>query len=500
MSRDLESALLQALSKTDAVVSDHLATELRCSHQEVVGAAKSLEADGYILSELQTKQRWKLSAEALEILSKGSPEFRLWEMLSGGPVSQAAAQERLGGKEVMSVALANGMKQKRLSLDKSKGPEVQVCRNASCTVTTDTVRELLQSLQSSSGPAHVDPKDADSLKKRKLATLETVKVFRYTKGPQYAPQRAGKAATDLTRDMLQDGSWKTTAFKRYNFSANGIEVSGGQLHPLLKVRQEFREIFMELGFQEMNTQQWVSSSFWNFDSLLISQHHPARDAQDTFFISKPEHTDLSKEDQALVKAVEAEHNRCFVSKWSSLEASRNVLRTHTTGSSAHTLYLLHKKCMETGEFRPGRYYSIDRVFRNEEMDRTHLCEFHQVEGFVIDRNISLAKMMHTFYHFFKRIGIVKLRFKPTFNPYTEPSMEIFGFHTGMNKWIEVGNSGLFRPELLHPLGFKDDISVMAWGLSLERPTMIKYGFSSIHELFGHKVDIKFIKRAPLARF
>lgn len=497
---DVEGFLLQQLSKSESVMSDALAESRGCSHQDIVGAAKSLEADGYIKAALHTKQNWKLSPEALEIVEKGSPEFRLWTMLADGPLSQTVAQERLGGKEVMGVALANGMKQKRLALDKTNA-EVMVKRNPACTATEDTVRALLQSLQSSGGKSvHVDPKEADSLKKRQLATLGTLKVFEYTKGPNYAPQRAGKAATDLTRDMLQDGSWKTTTFKKYNFSANGIEVSGGQLHPLLKVRQEFREIFMELGFQEMNTQQWVSSSFWNFDSLLIPQSHPARDVQDTFFISKPELSDLKKGDYEYVKKVEAQHNRCFLSTWSEQEAQRNVLRTHTTGSSAYTLYMLNKKTMETGEFRPGRYYSIDRVFRNEEMDRTHLCEFHQVEGFVIDKNISLAKMMHTFYHFFKRIGIEKLRFKPTFNPYTEPSMEIFGFHSGMKKWIEVGNSGLFRPELLKPLGFDEDVSVMAWGLSLERPTMIKYGFSSIHELFGHKVDLKFIKRAALARF
>lgn len=499
---DVENFILEALSSEAVVISDALSAKKACSHQDVVGAAKSLEADGYIVSELHTKPSWKFTAEAMEILEKGSPEFRLWELLADGPLSQTVAQEKLGGKEVMSVALANGMKQKRFTLDKKAAPDVLVCRNPACNASNDAVRELLQSLNSGNASAavRVDPKDVDSLKKRKLATLENAKIFHYTRGPQYAPQRSSKAATDLTREMLQDGSWKTTTFKKYNFSANGIEVSGGQLHPLLKVRQEFREIFMELGFQEMNTQHWVESSFWNFDSLLIPQSHPARDVQDTFFISKPECTDMSKEDQNYVNKVEAEHERCFFSKWSRTETARNVLRTHTTGSSAHTLYLLNKKTKETGVFRPGRYYSIDRVFRNEEMDRTHLCEFHQVEGFVIDKDISLAKMMHTFYHFFRRIGIEQLRFKPTFNPYTEPSMEIFGFHTGMQKWMEVGNSGLFRPELLKPLGFDEDVSVMAWGLSLERPTMIKYGFNSIHELFGHRVDLKFIKRAPLARF
>ncbi|EPY23675.1 phenylalanyl-tRNA synthetase alpha chain [Strigomonas culicis] len=302
--------------------------------------------------------------------------------------------------------------------------------------------------------------------------------------------------------MLLTGSWKSTTFKEYNFSIPAEEVNGGQLHPLLKVRQEFREIFMELGFQEMDTQHWVESCFWNFDSLFIPQQHPARDVQDTFFISKPATSTLTN--RTLVKEVKETHEKYFRSEWKEEEACRNVLRTHTTGTSAYTLHRLSQMSEKlpdgTVNFRPGRYYSIDRVFRNEEMDKTHLCEFHQCEGFVVDHDISLAKMMHTFDLFFRRIGVERLRFKPAFNPYTEPSMEIFGYHTGLQKWIEVGNSGLFRRELLRPLGLDDSVSVMAWGLSLERPTMIKYGISSIHELFGHRVDINFIKRSAIARF
>ncbi|EPY26011.1 phenylalanyl-tRNA synthetase alpha chain [Angomonas deanei] len=302
--------------------------------------------------------------------------------------------------------------------------------------------------------------------------------------------------------MLVTGAWKTTSFKEYNFSVPAEDIDGGQLHPLLKVRQEFREIFMELGFQEMDTQHWVESSFWNFDSLFIPQQHPARDLQDTFFISKPATSEVVQKE--LMAKVRAAHEAAFRTPWKEEEAKRNILRTHTTGSSAYTLFRLAQMSEKlpdgTLKFRPGRYYSIDRVFRNEEMDKTHLCEFHQIEGFVVGRNISLANMMHTFDKFFRRIGIERLRFKPTFNPYTEPSMEIFGFHTGLKKWIEVGNSGLFRPELLGPLGFDAGVSVMAWGISLERNTMIKYNISNIHELFGHRVNINFIKRSAIARF
>ena len=109
-------------------------------------------------------------------------------------------------------------------------------------------------------------------------------------------------------------------------------------------------------------------------------------------------------------------------------------------------------------------------------------------------------MMHVLHQFFKKIGVHKLRFKPTYNPYTEPSMEIFGWHEGFGKWVEVGNSGMFRPEMLAPMGFDKDVTAIAWGLSLERPTMIKYNINNIHELFGHKVDLNFVRRSMICRY
>lgn len=98
------------------------------------------------------------------------------------------------------------------------------------------------------------------------------------------------------------------------------------------------------------------------------------------------------------------------------------------------------------------------------------------------------------------MGVHELRFKPAYNPYTEPSLEIFAFHKGLDKWVEIGNSGLFRPEMLESMGLPKDMRVIGFGLSLERPTMIKYHVSNIRELLGHKVSLEFIKTNPAVRF
>merc|ERR1719252_10420 len=184
--------------------------------------------------------------------------------------------------------------------------------------------------------------------------------------------------------------------------------------------------------------------------------------------------------------------------WSEFESRKNILRTHTTAVSSRVLKKMADAYKETGVFTPKKCFSIDRVFRNETLDATHLAEFHQVEGFVADRNIGLGHLIGVLKEFFRRLGITNLRFKPAYNPYTEPSIEIFGFHPMLNKWVEVGNSGVFRPEMLLPMGLPEDVRVIAWGLSVERPTMPLCGTSNIRELFGAKMDVNHHKVNPVA--
>ena len=272
--------------------------------------------------------------------------------------------------------------------------------------------------------------------------------------------------------------------------------------------------------------RYVETGFWNFDALFIPQQHPARDQQDTFFISDPPSADKPRadpEEAALLPngslsepaSIQTQNpsldydqywrNVCAVHEtgahgsigyrypFSTPESLRLVLRTHTTAISTS---MLHKLSLSP---RPARYFSIDRVFRNESVDATHLAEFHQVEGVIADYGLTLGGLIGFMEVFFKKMGINKLRFKPAYNPYTEPSMEIFGYHDGLGKWVEIGNSGMFRPEMLQPMGLPEDMRVYGWGLSLERPTMIKYGVRNIRELLGHKVDLNFVESNPAVR-
>ena len=255
-----------------------------------------------------------------------------------------------------------------------------------------------------------------------------------------------------------------------------------------------------MGFEEMPTNNYVESSFWNFDALFQPQQHPARDAHDTFFLTRPATTPASSLPPDYLARVRETHqsggwgSAGYGYAWQEAEAEKNLLRTHTTAVSSRMLYRLAQ-----GGFHPCKYFSIDRVFRNEAIDRTHLAEFHQVEGVVAAEGLTLGDLIGIFTEFFRRLGLPTLRFKPAYNPYTEPSMEIFSYSEQLGKWIEVGNSGMFRPEMLRPLGLPENVTVIAWGLSLERPTMILYGIDNIRDLFGHKVALSMVKSNPICR-
>ena len=164
----------------------------------------------------------------------------------------------------------------------------------------DSTCELLKEVQATK---RMDPKLLSDYKKRKLVLQTKVTIYTASKGAKYAKEIPVEV-TDLTAEMLANGSWKTANIKPYNFNALGGEQHAGALHPLNKVRKEFRDIFFHLGFIEMPTSRFVESGFWNFDTLYVPQQHPARDLQDTFYISDPPKADKPRADPVTESAME----------------------------------------------------------------------------------------------------------------------------------------------------------------------------------------------------
>lgn len=345
-----------------------------------------------------------------------------------------------------------------------------------------------------------------SLRSKKLILQSQVKYFFISKGPKYVKSMSlvKKPLKELTEDLVKSGEWKNCEFAPLNFEAHGLPLDSGHEHPLLKVRSEFRQVFLQMGFEEMDTSRWVESSFWNFDTLFQGQQHPCRDVHDTFFISDPENANPINDQEYYdrVKDMHINGGNGSIGLRYVFDDNiplKNILRTHTTAVSSYYLKHIADEYKKTGVITPRKFFSIDRVYRNETLDATHLCEFHQVEGFVLGKNLSLQDLMLYALEFFSRIGITDVVFKPAYNPYTEPSMEIFAFHPGLGKWIEIGNSGVFRPEMLTPMGIPNEWTVVAWGFSLERPTMIEYHIDEIRKLEGPNVSLELITSVPICR-
>lgn len=372
-----------------------------------------------------------------------------------------------------------------------------------CQTVRDSVRGILSEIQQNEyfvdeigrNTGNLTEKNFKALKKRNFFILESHKTYCITRAANFNNSEQN-LVTELTASMISTGEFEKVKFKPYNFKS-AIRCMAGSLHPLRKVQSEITKIFLELGFTEMATNNFVESGFWNFDALFQPQNHSTREMHDTFFIFYPEMS-FEQIDRNLMEKVKQKHENSYLYDWSEEEARKNILRTHTTASSARMLYQIAQKAKLSGEeLKPCKLFSIDRVFRNESVDATHLAEFHQIEGVILGKNLSVGHLMGILNDFFMKLGLADIQFKPAYNPYTEPSLEVFAYHKGLDKLIEVGNSGIFRPEMLVPLGIDGEWRVLAWGLSLERPAMIKYGLNNIRELLSHKSDLKFMKDSPI---
>ncbi|KAI8909578.1 tRNA synthetases class II core domain (F)-domain-containing protein [Gorgonomyces haynaldii] len=489
MRQQIQEQVLQLLDSTGTIpdTADLVINGQKIDQLECLGVLNALKSREILEYETLASEFWTLTSEGQEIAEKGSHEVRVFENVPAEGIAIAELNKIVGDAAKFGQGQAFKLKWIQKTAD---GKLVRLVDS----VVDETKNVLLSIKQTGTG----DDKVLQQLKKRKLVVSQKRASYKVTKGYKFTTVIV-EEATDISQEMLVSGEWKNTQFKSYNFEALGVTIKAGHLHPLLKVRDEFRQIFLELGFSEMPANKYVESSFWNFDALFQPQQHPARDAHDTFFLSEPQTTDkFPMEYLERVKKIHSEGGYGSVGynyDWKIEEAKKLILRTHTTAISSNMLYQLAQQ----KEFKPVKWFSIDRVFRNETLDATHLAEFHQVEGVIADYGLTLGDLIGVLHGFFKKLGLENLRFKPAYNPYTEPSMEIFAWHTGLKRWVEIGNSGMFRPEMLRPMGLPEGVRVIAWGLSTERPTMIKYGLNNIRELVGHKLDLDMVAKNPICR-
>jgi phenylalanyl-tRNA synthetase alpha chain len=280
--------------------------------------------------------------------------------------------------------------------------------------------------------------------------------------------------TSLASEHLIAGKWKTLTFRPIDVNAEVPMANPGRKHPLTDLINEIREAFTSLGFAEIDG-KYIQSAFWNFDALFTPQDHAARDMQDTFYLSEKIKPKIGNKN--LIKQISDTHIKGWKNSWNIKIAKKPVLRTHTTPVTLK--YLSETKPDE------ARIFTIGRVFRNEKVSYKHLVEFNQIEGVVTGKEITLRDLMGIQTEFYKKIGIKKIKFWPTYFPYTEPSLQSMIFNNNLNKWIELFGMGILRPEVVQPLGIRN--LVLAWGGGIERIAMLKYGISDVRELYNNKI-------------
>jgi len=469
------------------------------AHAAVMRAALTLAEKKLVTVQEQKQKTMELNEEGKQHAQMGLPERRLVNALielgREAPVERAVEKAKLEEKFV-TIALgwlhrkgwASLEKKNTLKTDKRMVPQgsdeklLYLLRDKGSL----TVEELDEQMQNA----------VSVLKGRKLLEIseKAVRELDLTKAGWHLVRKGLEVVSEVSQlapELITSGKWREAKLRRFDVTAPGPEFYPAKIHPLQQVIQRAREIFLEMGFTEIRG-PLVETAFWNFDALFQPQDHPAREMMDTFYLANPKAGGLPK--KSVVQAVSKTHENGWTTgskgwgyKWSQEEAKRLVMRTHTT---AETIKYLSKH-----KRPPIKVFSVDRVYRNEQVTYKNTAEFHQIEGIVVDKGVTLRDLMGTLKAFYARFGLKKVKFWPCYFPYTEPSAEATVYVPKLKRWIELCGMGLFRPEVLAPMGIK--YPVLAWGGGLERLAMLELGLDDIRLLYGNRLS--WIRRTPLCQ-
>ena len=233
----------------------------------------------------------------------------------------------------------------------------------------------------------------------------------------------------------------------------------GNIHPITKVLNDISDIFKSIGFSIFSGNE-IEDEFYNFEALNIPKHHPARDMQDTYYLN-----------------------------------NEKLLRTHTSASQIHF--------MENNP-PPVKIISPGRVYRNEDISVRSYCLFHQIEGLYVDKNVSFSDLKGVMEYFSKKYfgEDVKVRFRPSYFPFTEPSAEM-DIYWGLDSesdyritkgtgWLEILGCGMVDPEVFKAVKYNSSVTGYAFGIGIERIAMLKYGITDIRLLY--EGDIRFLRQ------
>ena len=457
---DIEKQIIKLLQSTPNLTEEQLAQETKLSIDQIRRGVEWLRQKKLADVTETTNISYGLGKNGLDALKNGLPERRLVNLVKDGPKTFDEIRSSLQGPD-FNAAIAHAKKNNWINIEKTdSGSKISLKENAVAFPEEHTIALIgAEPNGKFSGVMGTVLSSINSLMER----------------PNFIIRHEEKTKTVSLSETGKKIDLEKLDSDAIDVEADVPHVHAARIHPLKDTINEIRETFVHLGFSEING-NLSQSSFWNFDALFTPQDHPARELQDTFYLQGLNAKQLAT--PAQIKNVSNAHKKGWRYYWDIQEARKMVLRTHTTCVTIK--YLADKKPDE------ARIFSLGRVFRNEKLSFKHLAEFNQVEGVVVGKHITLRDLMGIQREFYRKIGLTKVKFWPTFFPYTEPSLQSMVYNEKLGKWIELFGMGIFRPEVTKPLGITKP--VLAWGGGIERIAMLKFGLDDVREFYNNNLS------------
>ncbi len=446
--------------------------------------------------EIKTKSKKliKLDVNGIEYQKKGLPERRLLILILEKPLTLEEAKK--------NSSLSDNEFQIALGTLKSKGI-IKIDNQITAQIgREEAIKKFPEEKFLESLPVQIEDLNEEQKKIfNKLRLRKNIIFTEEEKEISYEITALGKKVLEnldkvenmieqLTPNMIKEEKWKGKKFRVYNLETKAPMLFGGKRHPYLLFLQKTRQELISMGFEE-TTGPCVELGLWNCDALFMPQDHPARGIHDLYF-TNPDKGEI--QNHILLKKIKETHENGWKTgsdgwkiPFSNNESRKLILRSQGTAVSARTLASNPKI--------PGKYFLIARCFRPDITDAKHLPEFNQMEGIILDKNVTFTQLLGMLKTFAERIAKVKeIKFLPSYFPFTEPSVELIGLHPKKG-WIELGGAGIFRPEVTMPLGIPEDTKVLAWGLGVDRLYMLNKSLEDIRDIFNQ--DINFLRNSKI---
>ncbi|MEM4598067.1 MAG: phenylalanine--tRNA ligase subunit alpha [Candidatus Diapherotrites archaeon] len=472
---EIEVIALEALKDGSALDESRVAEKSSLNIDSVRRALAWLGEKGLVELEKREEEQAILTEKGLKALSEGLPEEKLLGALQklGGNADFGSLLKESGLSKIEFDAAFGKLRRNNLIV-LSEERKVTLTGLEKEYFAQDKIKQLLAEVKNFRKVDEKSPEFEDAARRGLLERRKKIVLFARI-------NEKGLKAIEISKKISK---------REYNLDAQVQRFFLGKKQPYTRFLDEVRAKLIALGFKEMES-PLIVEEFYNFDVLFQPQNHPARDWASTFRLKSPKHGKLPEE--KIVNAVKGAHENGAKTgssgwgyKWNAELARRLMPAAHGTAHSARQ--------MVKGVEIPQKYFAIARCYRPDKIDKTHLMEFNQLEGIIV-ADLSFRHLLGMLKEFAEEIaGANEVRFKPDYYPFTEPSVELSAKHPGLG-WIEFGGAGLFRPEVVRPLGIK--CNVLAWGLGIDRLAMFKLGIDDMRDLFS--TDLEWLRNHEIVR-